>query len=90
MYPGWNARDNYRFGLKKKKRKRDKSDDPGKYILSANKSPGNIGLKKGGSVLSDKLCCSLCVCGNFTNIDNLTYLENHEKMTQKRQGSFIV
>jgi len=28
MYPGWNARDNYRFGLKKKKRKRDKSDDP--------------------------------------------------------------
>ena len=29
MYPHWNARDNYRFGLKKKKRKRDKSDDPG-------------------------------------------------------------
>jgi len=30
MYPHWNARDNYRYGLKKKKRKRDKSDDPGK------------------------------------------------------------
>lgn len=30
MYPHWNARDNYRFGLKKKKRKRDKADDPGK------------------------------------------------------------
>ena len=29
MYPHWNARDNYRFGLKKKKRKRDKADDPG-------------------------------------------------------------
>ena len=29
MYPHWNARDNYRIGLKKKKRKRDKSDDPG-------------------------------------------------------------
>jgi len=29
MYPHWNARDNYRYGLKKKKRKRDKSDDPG-------------------------------------------------------------
>ncbi len=29
MYPHWNARDNYRFGLKKKKRKRDKTDDPG-------------------------------------------------------------
>jgi len=28
MYPNWNARDNYRFGLKKKKRKRDKADDP--------------------------------------------------------------
>lgn len=28
MYPHWNARDNYRFGLKKKKRKRDKADDP--------------------------------------------------------------
>jgi len=28
MYPHWNARDNYRFGLKKKKRKRDKTDDP--------------------------------------------------------------
>lgn len=28
MYPHWNARDNYRFGQKKKKRKRDKSDDP--------------------------------------------------------------
>ena len=38
MYPGWNARDNYRFGLKKKKRKRDKSDDPGKYILLTNNS----------------------------------------------------
>ena len=30
MYPHWNARDNYRFGVKKKKRKRDRSDDPGK------------------------------------------------------------
>ncbi len=30
MYPHWNARDNYRFGLKKKKRKREKADDPGK------------------------------------------------------------
>jgi transcription factor 7-like 2 len=30
MYPHWNARDNYRYGQKKKKRKRDKSDDPGK------------------------------------------------------------
>ena len=29
MYPHWNARDNYRFGLKKKKRKREKGDDPG-------------------------------------------------------------
>jgi hypothetical protein len=29
LYPHWNARDNYRFGLKKKKRKRDKADDPG-------------------------------------------------------------
>ena len=29
MYPHWNARDNYRFGLKKKKRKRDRADDPG-------------------------------------------------------------
>ena len=29
MYPHWNARDNYRFGQKKKKRKRDKTDDPG-------------------------------------------------------------
>jgi transcription factor 7-like 2 len=29
MYPHWNARDNYRYGQKKKKRKRDKSDDPG-------------------------------------------------------------
>eukprot|EP00096_Caligus_rogercresseyi_P007952 TRINITY_DN2615_c0_g1_i1.p1 TRINITY_DN2615_c0_g1~~TRINITY_DN2615_c0_g1_i1.p1 ORF type:complete len:353 (-),score=104.27 TRINITY_DN2615_c0_g1_i1:563-1621(-) len=29
MYPHWNARDNYRFGQKKKKRKRDRSDDPG-------------------------------------------------------------
>ena len=29
MYPHWNARDNYRFGLKKKKRKRDKTDEPG-------------------------------------------------------------
>merc|ERR1711894_73674 len=36
MYPHWNARDNYRFGLKKKKRKRDKSDDPGKYIFSTS------------------------------------------------------
>ena len=32
MYPNWNARDNYRFGLKKKKRKRDKADDPGDYL----------------------------------------------------------
>ena len=32
MYPHWNARDNYRFGLKKKKRKRDKTDDPGQLI----------------------------------------------------------
>ena len=32
MYPHWNARDNYRYGQKKKKRKRDKSDDPGKHI----------------------------------------------------------
>ena len=24
MYPHWNARDNYRYGAKKKKRKRDK------------------------------------------------------------------
>ena len=29
LYPHWNARDNYRYGAKKKKRKRDKSDDPG-------------------------------------------------------------
>ena len=34
MYPHWNARDNYRFGLKKKKRKRDKADDPGKMKIS--------------------------------------------------------
>lgn len=33
MYPHWNARDNYRFGLKKKKRKRDKADDPGTNFL---------------------------------------------------------
>ena len=33
MYPHWNARDNYRFGLKKKKRKRDKTDDPGTPFL---------------------------------------------------------
>ena len=33
MYPHWNARDNYRFGLKKKKRKRDKTDDPGTTFL---------------------------------------------------------
>ena len=32
MYPHWNARDNYRFGLKKKKQKRDKTDDPGQLI----------------------------------------------------------
>ena len=38
MYPGWNARDNYRFGLKKKKRKRDKSDDPGKYDVTTKQS----------------------------------------------------
>jgi hypothetical protein len=25
MYPHWNARDNYRYGAKKKKRKRDKN-----------------------------------------------------------------
>jgi hypothetical protein len=33
MYPHWNARDNYRFGVKKKKRKKDKdlmgSEPPG-------------------------------------------------------------
>ena len=28
MYPHWNARDNYRFGVKKKKKRRDKADDP--------------------------------------------------------------
>ena len=33
MYPHWNARDNYRYGQKKKKRKRDKSDDPGNYSV---------------------------------------------------------
>ena len=33
MYPHWNARDNYRFGLKKKKRKRDKADDPGTKLF---------------------------------------------------------
>merc|ERR1719369_975714 len=32
MYPNWNARDNYRFGQKTKKRKRDKSDDPAANI----------------------------------------------------------
>ncbi|TRY63530.1 hypothetical protein TCAL_16625 [Tigriopus californicus] len=40
MYPHWNARDNYRFGLKKKKRKRDKADDPAeqaKYYDQARK-----------------------------------------------------
>jgi ABC-type sugar transport system ATPase subunit len=35
MYPHWNARDNYRFGLKKKKRKREKGDDPCKSSKSA-------------------------------------------------------
>jgi hypothetical protein len=34
MYPHWNARDNYRYGLKKKKRKRDKTDDPGTTAIS--------------------------------------------------------
>merc|ERR1711973_120874 len=31
MYPNWNARDNYRYG-QKKKRKRDKTDDPAANI----------------------------------------------------------
>ena len=35
MYPHWNARDNYRFGIKKKKRKRDRTDDPGRHIFSS-------------------------------------------------------
>eukprot|EP00092_Neocalanus_flemingeri_P024687 GFUD01026776.1.p1 GENE.GFUD01026776.1~~GFUD01026776.1.p1 ORF type:complete len:522 (+),score=90.30 GFUD01026776.1:225-1790(+) len=32
LYPNWNARDNYRYGQKTKKRKRDKSDDPAANI----------------------------------------------------------
>ncbi len=39
MYPHWNARDNYRYGQKKKKRKRDKSDDPGTLNLSWSGRP---------------------------------------------------
>ena len=48
MYPHWNARDNYRYGQKKKKRKRDKSDDPGKhkannlYFFSGTRLRGQI------------------------------------------------
>ena len=34
LYPHWNARDNYRYGAKKKKRKRDKSDDPGSALAA--------------------------------------------------------
>lgn len=41
MYPHWNARDNYRFGLKKKKRKRDKADDP---AASLKKCRARFGL----------------------------------------------
>ena len=34
LYPHWNARDNYRYGQKKKKRKRDKTEDPGQNFAS--------------------------------------------------------
>lgn len=32
MYPGWTARDNYAINSKKKKKKRDKSQDGGMII----------------------------------------------------------
>ena len=44
LYPHWNARDNYRYGAKKKKRKRDKSDDPG-FCAAKFKIATNIGAK---------------------------------------------
>ena len=44
LYPHWNARDNYRYGAKKKKRKRDKSDDPG-FCAVKFKIATNIGTK---------------------------------------------
>ena len=39
MYPHWNARDNYRFGVKKKKRKRERS-------VEAPASAANNSMKK--------------------------------------------
>ncbi len=33
LYPGWSARDNYAINAKKKKKKRDKSQDGGKLLI---------------------------------------------------------
>ena len=54
LYPHWNARDNYRYGAKKKKRKRDKTDDPG--AQSSGGSPGLVSPgRRGASLLFSSL-----------------------------------
>ena len=35
LYPGWSARDNYGYGAKKKKRKKERSADPGGTLSSS-------------------------------------------------------
>ena len=42
MYPHWNARDNYRFGVKKKKRKKDKE-------VMGTESPGTTSEEHHGN-----------------------------------------
>ena len=68
MYPHWNARDNYRFGTKKKKRtKREKALDASKGMC-------------GASALSDlkKLCCAknsnnMFLCELLSPSHNITF-----------------
>ena len=63
LYPHWNARDNYRYGAKKKKRKRDKSDDPG--ARSSGGSPASQGGR--GSFTAIFLFINFQFCFSGTN-----------------------
>lgn len=61
LYPGWSARDNYGYGAKKKKRKKERSADPGGTLSSSARTAVSQGSVRVPYYKIKSVSCYTCV-----------------------------
>ena len=87
LYTHWNARDNYRYGAKKKKRKRDKSDDPGGCAASQQITAFRLNVYLSASLLFYYfLKHSIFQWHNLSKLEQAKYYEMAKNERQAHQS----